>query len=122
MWIVESASPSSSAPPTPTHTISAPPPPGVPISPSLQTAAMTMAPFPAWNSGMLTGVVSLSDILNLFARSAGLAPVDPDEARRQRRRSSSSSMRTSFDSSNRNSLDLRELRERSSRGSFEIRR
>lgn len=40
-------------------------------------------------SGRLTGVVSLTDVLNLFARASGLDPKDPDEARRLRRRSSS---------------------------------
>ncbi len=42
-------------------------------------------------SGRLSGVVSLTDILNLFARASGLHPTDPDEARRNRRGSSSSS-------------------------------
>ncbi|KAF2459506.1 hypothetical protein BDY21DRAFT_338418 [Lineolata rhizophorae] len=43
-------------------------------------------------SGRLSGVVSLTDILNLFARASGLSPHDPAETRRQRRRSSSSSL------------------------------
>ena len=42
-------------------------------------------------SGRLSGVVSLTDILNLFARASGLHPTSPEEARRQRRGSSSSS-------------------------------
>lgn len=42
-------------------------------------------------SGLLAGVVSLTDILNLFARASGLHPTDPTEAREQRRRRSSSS-------------------------------
>ncbi|KAK9451159.1 uncharacterized protein V1518DRAFT_412674 [Limtongia smithiae] len=42
----------------------------------------------------LIGVVSLTDILSLLARSAGVGDVDPTEARRQRRRSSSSSVRS----------------------------
>jgi hypothetical protein len=50
-------------------------------------------------SGRLNGVVSLTDILNLFARASGLNPLDPAESRRQRRRSSSSSVRRSVESS-----------------------
>lgn len=45
-------------------------------------------------SGKLSGVVSLTDVLNLFAKVSGLEPREPDEARRLRRRSSSSSVRT----------------------------
>lgn len=55
-------------------------------------------------SGRLNGVISLTDILNLFARANGLNPHDPDEARRARRRSSSSSMRRSMDSSRSESM------------------
>jgi len=133
MWIVETPSPASSAPPTPTlppssiiapTQVSSSPSHGSGI-PSFQASgptSMSSGIMPGGRlSGRLTGVVSLSDILNIFARGAGLAPVDPSEARKQRRRSSSSSMRTSFDQS-RSSLDLRELREAGSRGSFEIRR
>ncbi|NJR31364.1 hypothetical protein HC762_01105 [bacterium] len=40
-------------------------------------------------------MVSLTDILNLFARASGLHPTDPNELRKGRRRSSSSSMRKS---------------------------
>jgi hypothetical protein len=43
-------------------------------------------------SGKLSGVVSLTDILNLFARASGLHPGDLEEARRMRRRSSSGSV------------------------------
>lgn len=43
-------------------------------------------------SGQLVGVVSLTDILNLYARSSGLSPADPSVYRTQRRRSSSSSL------------------------------
>ncbi|PKS10876.1 hypothetical protein jhhlp_002633 [Lomentospora prolificans] len=57
-------------------------------------------------SGRLSGVVSLTDILNLFAKSTGLKPSDPSEQRARRRRSSSSSVRPSIDSS-RPSIDLR---------------
>ncbi|KAF7191547.1 Protein SDS23 [Pseudocercospora fuligena] len=49
-------------------------------------------------SGRLSGVVSLTDILNLFARASGLKPGDPEETRRRRRQSSSSSIRPSMDS------------------------
>ncbi|KAK5114359.1 hypothetical protein LTR62_002611 [Meristemomyces frigidus] len=42
-------------------------------------------------SGRLSGVVSLTDVLNIFARASGLSPGDPEEMRRRRRRSSSSS-------------------------------
>ena len=64
-------------------------------------------------SGHLTGVVSITDILNLYARATGLNPEDPVERRRQRRRSSSSSflsVRGSLDSARSSSLDIREKR------------
>lgn len=61
-------------------------------------------------SGRLTGVISLTDILNLFARSSGLNPGDPGEQRDRRRRSSSSSIRPSLEG------------ERSVRGSLDYRR
>lgn len=48
-------------------------------------------------SGRLSGVVSLTDILNLFARSSGLHPADPDAQRARRRASSSSSVRPNLD-------------------------
>ncbi|RPB25561.1 hypothetical protein L211DRAFT_783175 [Terfezia boudieri ATCC MYA-4762] len=99
MWLVESPSPASSAPPTPTiaHTMAMPP------------LASPLTPVPTLGSkfiGRLIGVISLTDILNLFARSSGLSPVDPNEARKQRRRSSSSSIRMSFDIP-RSSFELR---------------
>lgn len=130
MWVVDCPSPASSAPPTPTipYAVAIPPPSLAspnPPSPFLLSGPLTVGTgsMPgAHLSGRLVGVVSLTDILNLFARSAGLTPVDPNEARRQRRRSSSSSMRASFDQSSRSSIDLRELRESASRSSFEIRR
>ncbi|EJT75251.1 SDS23 [Gaeumannomyces tritici R3-111a-1] len=50
-------------------------------------------------SGRLTGVVSLTDILNMFAKSSGLNPSDPSEQRSRRRRSSSVSVRPSLESS-----------------------
>lgn len=123
MWIVDAPSPASSAPPTPklapelalptSATASPPSPFSGPVAglPSSVTGGSL--------GGRLSGVVSLTDILNLFARNAGLSPVDPNETRRQRRRSSSTSMRASIDGG-RGSIDLRELREH--RGSIEIRR
>ena len=58
-------------------------------------------------SGRLSGVVSLTDVLNLFALASGLHPTDPNDMRRQRRRSSSSSMvRGSLDSARSSSLDV----------------
>ena len=48
-------------------------------------------------SGRLVGVVSLTDILNTYARASGLSPADPNAFRTQRRRSSSSSFRRSGD-------------------------
>lgn len=129
MWVVDCPSPASSAPPTPTipYAVTIPPPslasPNPPSTFPLSGPTISAGSMPgAHLSGRLVGVVSLTDILNLFARSAGLTPVDPNEARRQRRRSSSSSMRASFDQSSRSSIDLRELRESASRSSFEIRR
>jgi hypothetical protein len=43
-------------------------------------------------SGHLVGVISQTDILNLYARVSGLSPLDPAETRSRRRRSSSSSI------------------------------
>jgi CBS domain-containing protein len=113
MWVVESASPSPSAPATP---LLAPTPvvqpsstvTHAPLQPSGQAAiSMPAASLPGASiSGRLTGVISLSDILNLFARSTGLNPSDPGEQRARRRRSSSSSVRPSLDGS-RASFDLR---------------
>lgn len=111
MWIVESASPSPSAPTTPlmspqsyvtsaTPTTTAPPSPG----PALAVSASALAG--ARLSGRLSGVISLTDILNIFAKFTGLHPTDPGEQRARRRRSSSSSVRPSLDSS-RASFDLR---------------
>ncbi|KAI2602691.1 hypothetical protein GGR54DRAFT_490294 [Hypoxylon sp. NC1633] len=111
MWIVESASPSPSAPGTPSlgPTVLIP-------TPSSSQTSLTGSHFPSVPpastipgshlSGRLTGVVTLTDILNLFARSTGLHPSDPSEQRARRRRSSSSSVRPSIESS-RASLDIR---------------
>ncbi|KAK0610439.1 hypothetical protein B0T17DRAFT_113401 [Bombardia bombarda] len=142
MWVVESASPSPSAPATPLlqpiHPSAAPAvvPPvaastsaGEVSSPAAgsnvlvpQTSALSapQSPLPtqgfasvpaaalpgAGLSGRLTGVISLTDILNLFARSGGLRPLDPSEQRARRRRSSSSSVRPSLDNG-RASVDFR---------------
>lgn len=137
MWVVESASPSPSAPATPllqpslptgsqpastTTGVGSPPPPsGNVIVPPPANATTPQSPQPnqtftttvipsglpgARLSGRLTGVVSMTDILNLFAKSSGLRPSDPSEQRARRRRSSSSSVRPSLDSS-RASLDFR---------------
>lgn len=48
-------------------------------------------------SGRLVGVVSLTDILILFAKAGGLQAADPSDIRMRRRRSSSSSQRRSLD-------------------------
>lgn len=122
MWVVDTPSPASSGPPTPATTpaILVPPSPITPlpaagpvpvVSPAPQHLAGTQAPAisasaiqGATLSGRLSGVISLTDILNLFARASGLNPHDPDEARRARRRSSSSSMRRSVDSNRSESM------------------
>ncbi|KAH6649591.1 hypothetical protein F5144DRAFT_597135 [Chaetomium tenue] len=136
MWVVESASPSPSAPATPllqpsqpagppfapTAGVDGPTPSGnVVMPPSPANAPTPPSPLPnqtftttvipsglpgARLSGRLTGVVSMTDILNLFAKSSGLRPTDPSEQRARRRRSSSSSVRPSLDSA-RASIDFR---------------
>ena len=50
---------------------------------------------PSLMMGKLQGVISLTDVLNLFARVEGLKPSDTTNARMNRRRSSSSSTTTS---------------------------
>lgn len=105
VWVVESASPSPSQPATPLLG-----PTG--FAPSSQTSTQQApAATPSLSSGSglsgrLTGVVTLTDILNLFAKTSGLHPSDPGEQRARRRRSSSASVRPSLDSS-RASLDIR---------------
>lgn len=105
MWIVESASPSPSAPATPLLA----PTIVVPNTPSTSQTSLLGNQFPSPSgaslpgsglSGRLIGVVTLTDILNLFARTTGLSPTDPSEQRARRRRSSSSSVRPA-------SLDIR---------------
>ncbi|KAF2399918.1 hypothetical protein EJ06DRAFT_530699 [Trichodelitschia bisporula] len=123
MWVVESPSPASSGPPTPLLTPSAPVlsanllSSGISASPSLGGAPTTLTGAPPLTSapvtanlstgslppgslsGHLAGVVSLTDILNVFAKASGLHPNDPNDTRRQRRRSSSASVRRSVESS-----------------------
>lgn len=118
MWIVDAPSPSSSVPPSPgvhtvvppfsmqnTHThISTPQraAPGsenqiaVPPFTNLGTG-VSATQLPGANmSGRLSGVVSLTDILNILAKASGLSPGDPEATRRRRRRSSSSSLSRSY--------------------------
>jgi len=99
MWVVESASPSPSAPATPSLSHAALAPQGVsnPVSPPYPSVPAAALPG-ARISGRLTGVISLTDILNLFARQSGLNPLSPYDQRARRRRSSSSSIRPSIDS------------------------
>ena len=116
MWVVEMPSaspistPLSSAPTTPVPgpvpyaapiSISHPPvlhPPHLSTSfpqanqPLSATPSVSASALPGQHMcGRLSGVVSLTDILNLFARASGLHPTDPEEARRKRRGSSASS-------------------------------
>lgn len=107
MWLVEAPSPSSSGPPTPSLTHATPVgSAGVSYGSPSMPSPIAAAASSRISSGSLIGVVSLTDILNVIARSAGLAPVDPSQARKQRRRSSSASTRTSFEF-NRSLSDLR---------------
>ncbi|KAI9822442.1 MAG: cell separation during budding [Pycnora praestabilis] len=117
MWVVDAPSPASSGPPTPAAQPAVlVPPPGLSSSSSAPgNPSLSLAPSPSVSasslpgarmSGRLSGVVSLTDILNLYARASGLHPNDPDETRKQRRRSSSSSMRVSLDSARSSSVDL----------------
>jgi len=116
MWVVESSSPSPSPGATPLSTPSIShanlhsPNSSTPASPSITGSfpAVSAASMPgARISGRLTGVVSLTDILNLFGRQSGLNPLSPSDQRDRRRRSSSSSVRPSFDSARGSSIDIR---------------
>ncbi|KAI4665080.1 cell separation during budding [Alternaria viburni] len=105
MWVVDAPSPASSGPSTPaiTPAIVVPPSPITPlpgmagptpvnstapthlastgaVAPAISASAISAMPG-ASLSGRLSGVISLTDILNLFARASGLNPHDPDEAR-----------------------------------------
>lgn len=96
MWVVESASPSPSTPATPLLSAQASLTP-TPPSPVPVAAVPASALAGARLSGKLTGVISLTDVLNIFARTTGLNPGDPAQNRARRRRSSSSSVRPSLD-------------------------
>lgn len=115
MWVTDSPSPSTSTPATPQSVpsvLTAAPlgsttgsPPISPAFPSISAAA-----FPGSRmSGKLSGVISLTDVLNLFARESGLQTQDPSEERQHRRRSSSISslQRPSMDSARGSSVDVR---------------
>lgn len=107
MWLVDAPSPASSVPQSPGAQHAVPP---LSLTGSTNGAVTTGAPAPQaavsaaqlpgqGMSGRISGVVSLTDILNLYAKASGLSPSDPEETRRRRRRtSSSSSMRPSIDS------------------------
>ncbi|KAK3718650.1 cell separation during budding [Vermiconidia calcicola] len=70
-------------------------------------SAVSASQVPGANiSGRLSGVVSLTDILNILARASGLSPGDPEASRRRRRRSSSSSTRPAQDGSVRASAEF----------------
>ena len=76
----------------PPPALSGPPQATPPFQPSSTTPSISAASLPGQHmSGRLSGVVSLTDVLNLFARASGLNPNDPNMTRRRRRRSSSSS-------------------------------
>lgn len=127
MWVVDAPSPGTSVPPSPGITYAIPSsslhksaelPHNTPMTtpPRAGSLGETMTPGPPYTSvhpgisigagqipganmsGRLSGVVSLTDILNIFARASGLSPGDPEETRRRRRQSSSSSVRPSMDS------------------------
>jgi CBS domain-containing protein len=100
MWIVGNDQSGTTSPPTSTTT--SPITPHLPIAPSAPTPHVPHSVTPPLGAippslmmGKLQGVVSLTDILNLFARIEGLNPSEPTEARQNRRRSSSSSTATS---------------------------
>jgi CBS domain-containing protein len=103
MWIVSNDHVSGTVSPSTSSTSNISP--STPLTPHLPTAtphvavSQTSNPLgatsPSLMMGRLQGVVSLTDILNLFARVEGLKPANPNEARMNRRRSSSSSTATS---------------------------
>lgn len=64
-----------------------------PAGPSISASALPGARI----SGHLVGVVSLTDVLILFAKASGLQALEPVDIRNRRRRSSSSSVRASID-------------------------
>jgi len=85
------SSPNYSAPTTPHLTQPHLAPMGHP-APSISTAIPASSLPGTRLSGHLVAVVSLTDILNLYARASGLSPADPNVSRNRRRRSSSSSL------------------------------
>ncbi len=123
MWIVEGENPSQgntpSIPqisnpsvftaPSPPVAVGGASPPINPAFPSISAAAFPGARI----SGKLTGVVSLTDVLNLFARQSGMVTQDPSEERQYRRRSvsvsstNSRSARASMDGGRGSSIDMR---------------
>lgn len=124
LWIVDTPSPASSGPSTPavaSFSLGTSPALDTPLHvrdrvPSISSYNSISSSGPVAGmqgqhmSGRLTGVISLTDVLNIFARSSGLSPHEPDEARRMRRRSSSSSLRAasraSIDSARSEGVDL----------------
>ena len=66
------------------------------FAPAISTTAAATGQVTALH-GQLLGVVSLTDVLNLFARESGLDTHMPDEARNRRRRASSSSTASTGD-------------------------
>ena len=95
--ISSASSHSQVVPPSPVHSHASQATPSqhhmTPSGPSVSASAMPGARM----SGHLAGVISLTDILILFAKASGLPTADPNELRSGRRRSSSSSMRQSID-------------------------
>lgn len=69
-----------------------------PANANLSTSFLNLKPEVSGRAGKLIGVVSLTDILGLFARKAGNKTIDPHAARKQRRRSSSSASSRSMKS------------------------
>lgn len=115
MWLVEDSSPASSMPSTPLPSTTSNPlahahsnVTGPPASPKIQLIGSGTAMSGSRNSGRLIGIISLTDILNLFAKQTGLDPDDPDMYRQSRRRTSSISTlgRPSFEGPRR-SIEIR---------------
>ncbi|GIZ38303.1 hypothetical protein CKM354_000172300 [Cercospora kikuchii] len=148
LWMVDAPSPSTSVPPSPAMKQAFPPSSphnngiehNTPITTPVRSGSIDVTPGPPYTStnpavsigaaqlpgasmsGRLSGVVSLTDILNLFARASGLSPGDPEETRRRRRQSSSSSVRPSMDSVRPSieSLRVSQSREREMSSSAEL--
>ena len=73
-----------------------------PLGPSVSASSLPGAKI----SGRLLGVVSLTDILILFARVSGLSVMNPGDVRKGRRRSSSSSVHRPSSDTTRPSAEL----------------